>query len=72
MKRSKASGGGTVGSLIRDYVARRGWTFKHAAELADMSPQQLADLVADRVSPTITTLDRLAAAWGTKTTSLVP
>ena len=72
MPRPTRLGGDTVGSRIRAHVARRGWTFKHAAELADMSPQQLSDIVADRASPTVTTMARLAAAWGTGVRNLIP
>jgi len=62
----------TVGSRIRALLAARKWTQVEAAERAGISPQRLHDILSDRCSPTVATLDRLAAAWGVPMRRLLP
>ena len=62
----------TVGRRIRALVDGRGWTMAHAAEMAGVTPPRLADLVTDRSSPTVDTLQRLADAWGCSLCDLHP
>ena len=62
----------TVGTRIRALLAARKWTQVEAAAKADLSPQRLHDILSDRCSPTVATLERLAAAWGVGLRRLLP
>ena len=62
----------TVGSRIRGLLAARNWSQVEAAARAGMTPQRLHDILSDRCSPTVATLERLAAAWGVKVKELIP
>ena len=71
-RRNKAAAPATVGSRIRAVLAARQWTQVEAAERAGMTPQRLHDILSDRCSPTVATLERLAAAWGVEIKELLP
>ena len=71
-RRNKAAAPATVGSRIRAVLAARQWTQVEAAERAGMTPQRLHDILSDRCSPTVATLERLAAAWGVEVKELIP
>jgi len=62
----------TVGSRVRDLLAARGWRQTEAAERAGISPQRLHDILTDRGSPTVATLEHLATAWGVAPRRLLP
>ena len=62
----------TVGTRIRAVLAARQWTQVAAAAKAEISPQRLHDILSDRCSPTVATLERLAAAWGVEVKELIP
>ena len=53
-----------VGKTIKTFILSRGWNQSEAARRAGVSRQYMHDLIHDRKSPSIATLEKFARAWG--------
>jgi XRE family transcriptional regulator, regulator of sulfur utilization len=59
------------GRVIREQRAERGWSQERLAEAADLNRSYLGEIERGEVTPSLTTAEKLAAAFRTSLSALV-
>jgi transcriptional regulator with XRE-family HTH domain len=59
------------GSAVRAVRAQRGWSQERLAEAADLNRSYLGEIERGLVSPSLATLEKLAAAFGLTASQLL-
>jgi transcriptional regulator with XRE-family HTH domain len=61
-----------MGLLLRELRERRGWSLRQLAERSGVHYVTIAKIEAEKLSPTVTTLDKLATALGISVRDFFP